>query len=521
MKKIYFQTNIFKLHNQLKLMLFLIGFMSISPSVFSHGTVVWPASRIYKCYQNASNPNSVCKPCGNAVYNWMGVLQPNTEGGNHRKFVPDGQIASGGNGGGNFSCLNALSSKWGTTKVNHGYINLKWHNTAPHKTQYYKVYITPLDWDPTQPLVWDELIEIGSLGKGEAQKFTLITSKIPDSYAGKRAAIVSVWQRDYSHSHEAFYSVSDVMVSHTKSEANSPDSDPNSDADHDHGDHDHDHDHGDDGNGDHDGGNDDDNGGNDEGNHDDGDHTGGEINDTYDCSTSSVWHNNTVYRKNDYVVFSGILYKAKWWTRGKKPSEFSGADHQVWKHIKVCANNNDGTQEGDTDENNNDQDNNDHEDNHSSNCSNIGGWHHNKVYWKNDHVVFSGVLYQAKWWAKGRNPSKFSGVDQVWKSMGKCSKNTKISLNTSNDVFSIVKNVPNPCVDNTSLHYQVNEKRKLTLTIQTVSNQVIQEVFSNEVKLPGIYIQSIKLNAVKPGIYIGVLEDENGVIKTAKISVKK
>lgn len=193
----------------------LLGFLfllSTAQSVFSHGTVIYPASRIYNCYTNPSDAG--CGSCGEAIYNWMGVLQPDTQFGNHQAFVPDGQIASGGNGSAiDFTCLDALTTDWSTTTVNHGYIDVLWQNTAPHKTEYYKVYITPLNWDPTKPLLWNELIEIGSVGKGPAAPFTTIQSFIPDSYDGKRAAIVSVWQRDYNDSHEAFYSVSDVLVS--------------------------------------------------------------------------------------------------------------------------------------------------------------------------------------------------------------------------------------------------------------------------------------------------------------------
>lgn len=195
-------------------LLSILLLLSIAQPVFSHGTVIYPASRIYNCYNNPST--ATCGPCGNAIYDWMGVLQPHTNFGDHQAFVPDGQIASGGNGSGvDFSCLDALTADWPATTVNHGYVDVLWENTAPHKTQYYKVYITPLNWDPTKPLLWNELIEIGHLGKGPAQSFTTVRSFIPDSYAGKRAALVSVWQRDYDDSHEAFYAVSDILVAGT------------------------------------------------------------------------------------------------------------------------------------------------------------------------------------------------------------------------------------------------------------------------------------------------------------------
>jgi len=194
----------------LKFLGFFLFLLSIAQPVFSHGTVIYPPSRIYNCFNNPSTP--ICNPCGNAIYEWRGVLQPAAFG-NHPAVVPDGQIASGGNGSAvDFSCLDALSSDWPATTVNHGFIDVEWVNTAPHKTEYYKVYITQLTWDPTQPLRWNDLIEIGSVGQGPAASSTIIRSFIPDSYAGKRAALVSVWQRELGDSGEAFYSVSDIIV---------------------------------------------------------------------------------------------------------------------------------------------------------------------------------------------------------------------------------------------------------------------------------------------------------------------
>ncbi|MEL6537541.1 MAG: lytic polysaccharide monooxygenase, partial [Bacteroidota bacterium] len=96
--------------------------LSAAENVWAHGTVVYPASRIYMCYQNPSS--SVCDACGSSIYDWMSVLQPDTDFGNHPAFVPDGQIASGGNGGGNFSCLDALTTDWPTTTLNVGSIDV-------------------------------------------------------------------------------------------------------------------------------------------------------------------------------------------------------------------------------------------------------------------------------------------------------------------------------------------------------------------------------------------------------------
>jgi len=404
--------------------LFLLG---VAQTVFSHGTVIYPASRIYNCYKNPSNP--LCGSCGNAIYNWMGVLQPNTEFGNHRKFVPDGQIASGGNGSAiNFSCLDVLTTDWPATTVNHGYIDVLWQNTAPHKTQYYKVYITPLNWDPTKPLRWDELIEIGSVGKRPPESFTTIKSFIPDSYIGKRAALISVWQRDYNDSHEAFYSVSDILVA----------------------------------------------GGS-------GCTTGSPINATFTNNTNCTlqyYQNNvlkgTVNSGGSYTVNTtvGTQWEARQ-TSGEQVDNFTVACDQPTYTSTQC---NSGCTNGDaisvTFTNNTncklqyyhhntlkgsanagesytvnttvgshwdvlelsgerlshfhivcDQTtyNSKGSCNKSKGCDGLDTWFPNSIYLVGNKVVHNGIKYEAKWWTRGKNPARNSGTHQVWKKLEPCS----------------------------------------------------------------------------------------------------
>ncbi len=325
--------------------LFLFGF---TQPVFSHGTVSYPPSRIYNCYTNPGT--AVCNACGGAIYDWMSVLQPGTDNGNHPAFVPDGQIASGGNGGpgGRFSCLDALTTEWPTTTVNSGYIDVVWRNSAPHKTEYYIVYITPLNWDPTRPLRWDELIEIGRVGKRNAEPFTTIRSFIPATYEGRRAAIVSVWQRDFTQSHEAFYSVSDISVGEG---APCSDGDPvsvtfenetdcaleyyegnalqesvnaggayaaNTTI-----------------------------GSQWEARQAAGDRIDSFIvtcrQSTYVSSGScdegcdlATWSASSTYISGDRVIYNDIAYEAKWWTRGDNPAQNSGIN-DVWRNDGICA----------------------------------------------------------------------------------------------------------------------------------------------------------------------------------------
>ncbi|WP_109299274.1 lytic polysaccharide monooxygenase [Aquimarina sp. AU474] len=335
----------------LKFLGFFLFLLGIAQPVFSHGTVIYPPSRIYNCFNNSSTP--ICTPCGGAIYEWRGVLQPDTNFGNHQALIPDGQIASGGNGSAvDFSCLDALSSDWPATTVNHGYIDVEWTNTAPHKTQYYKVYITQLNWDPTEPLRWNDLIEIGSVGQGPPASSTIIRSFIPDSYAGKRAALVSIWQRDYSESHEAFYSVSDIIVEGggagcTTGDAISATFTNNTDctlqyyqnnslqgsA----------------------------NAGGSyattakvgsqwETRNPSGDQIGnftitcnqttynstGQCSGGAGCAGISAWSTNATYVAGNKVVYNEVEYEAKWWNTGKNPEQNSG-QWEVWKNLGSCT----------------------------------------------------------------------------------------------------------------------------------------------------------------------------------------
>lgn len=357
--------------------LILLCVISIAEPLFSHGTVIWPPSRIYNCYNNSST--AVCQPCGDAVYNWMGVLQPHTDYGKHEIYAPDGQIASGGNGSGiDFSCLNALTTDWPTTIVAHGYIDVKWQNTAPHRTEYYKVYITPLNWNPTIPLRWNDLIEIGHRGKGPAESFTTIRSFIPDSYAGKRAALVSVWQRDFNDSHEAFYSVSDIQISGS------------------------------------DGG--------------DGGDGGG-----------------------------------------------------------------------------------------SSGCNDISPWNSNNVYWGGDSVYHIDTVYKAKWWTKGDIPSENSATYDVWENLGPCQDR---SVEIPEESFSLLKCITSPVNNDVFIHYDVESPKRLTLTIRNLSNKVVVTAFRNKPVLVGKHEQRITPVKLVPGIYLCILEDQSGEMKSLKIVVK-
>ena len=182
-----------------------------TPVAFSHGTVTYPPSRIWTCYQeNPENPDS--PPCIAAVashgtqplYDWNEINQAEANG-NHLAFVPDGNLASGGRPD-KYGGMDQVRSDWVATSVSPGPFTVTWTNSAPHATAYYRVYITKEDWTPDHPLTWDNLTLLVETAPSPAASKVDIPVTLP-SRTGKHV-IYSIWQR--SDSPEAFYSASDV-----------------------------------------------------------------------------------------------------------------------------------------------------------------------------------------------------------------------------------------------------------------------------------------------------------------------
>lgn len=195
---------------KLQLLCFILLLTTIQ-SVFSHGTVTSPASRVWNCYQeNPENPNSA--PCIAAVashgkqplYDWNAINQGSVNG-QHMLYVQNGNLASGGKPN-IYGGMDQVRSDWVATAVTPGAFTVTWTNSAPHATAYYDVYITKADWTPDQPLTWDSLVLLVRTDPSAAASTVNIPVTLPQR-TGKHV-IYSVWQR--SDSPEAFYSASDV-----------------------------------------------------------------------------------------------------------------------------------------------------------------------------------------------------------------------------------------------------------------------------------------------------------------------
>ncbi|MCQ1059746.1 glycosyl hydrolase family 18 protein [Photobacterium sp. ZSDE20] len=85
----------------------------------------------------------------------------------------------------------------------------------------------------------------------------------------------------------------------------------------------------------------------------------------------TTWDQNKVYNTGDTVLFNGVKYTAKWWTKGEEPGNSS-----AWEAFD------DGS---------------------------VGEWSASKSYSGGDQVTFNGQTYKAKWWTKGEQPGNAGG----------------------------------------------------------------------------------------------------------------
>ncbi|MGF1701145.1 glycosyl hydrolase family 18 protein [Photobacterium makurazakiensis] len=86
---------------------------------------------------------------------------------------------------------------------------------------------------------------------------------------------------------------------------------------------------------------------------------------------NTTWDADTIYNTGDTVVFDGVQYTAKWWTKGEQPGTSS-----AWEAFD------DGS---------------------------VQDWSSAKVYNGGDVVIFNGQQYSAKWWTKGDQPGNANG----------------------------------------------------------------------------------------------------------------
>lgn len=87
-----------------------------------------------------------------------------------------------------------------------GLHTITWRSTAPHSTDYFRLYLTREGFDPSQPLRWADLELVYDSGPWAAANPVVLRTALPRRSG--HAILYVVWQRDDSL--EAFYSCSDV-----------------------------------------------------------------------------------------------------------------------------------------------------------------------------------------------------------------------------------------------------------------------------------------------------------------------
>lgn len=185
--------------------------LAAAPAVYAHGSMEHPPSRTFSCYfLTPGNPQ--CQVAWNAnpqaLYDWMEVNIGQANG-QHQALIPDGQLCSAGRA--KYAAFDAPGTAWPFTELLpdlDGLYTLTWRSSAPHSTEYYRLYLTRDGWDPDQPLRWSDLELVYDSGPWAAVDPVVLRTALPRR-AGRHVLYV-VWQRDDSP--EAFYSCSDVVL---------------------------------------------------------------------------------------------------------------------------------------------------------------------------------------------------------------------------------------------------------------------------------------------------------------------
>ncbi len=147
------------------------------PTLWGHGTVTSPISRVYAIY--LEGPESPDSPAAQAAigvsgpgpyYTWNQVSKNVSNyaaaafASSYSSAIPDGKLASGDSGSGlDFSGLDLASADWNwpATSASAGPLDIVWTATAPHDPSFFKVWVSTPDYDPTSPLAWGTMSFLG------------------------------------------------------------------------------------------------------------------------------------------------------------------------------------------------------------------------------------------------------------------------------------------------------------------------------------------------------------------------
>lgn len=273
--------------------------------VSAHGYVSSPKSRAYFCTSSQGGGSSAACVAAAAAGN-ASQYEPQSIGigganDNHQNLIPDGKLC-GANMGSN-NGLNLARNDWKTTTVTAGPLAFVWTNTAPHKTSYFRYYITKEGFNPgAAPLKWSDLEQIHeSAPEGQEATSTHIVNLPPRT---GRHIVYSIWQRDpVRDAPEGFYQCIDVVYGtpNSSSSVAQSSSAPSSSV-------------------------------------------GSSVSSIVSSSSVSnntcaglpTWNASSVYTQPQQVQHNSRRYSANYWTQGNDPALTSG-QYNYWLDLGACS----------------------------------------------------------------------------------------------------------------------------------------------------------------------------------------
>ena len=191
--------------------------LTMVPGVASaHGSASDPPSRLYNCFHDTdrfdpdlATTNPMCAQAWaaepQALYDWPALLT--TEGDTpYEDFIPDGEICSAGLD--KYAAFDEPGD-WDATEIDNDF-TLTFTSTAPHETEFYRIYVTEQGFDPTtDELTWDDLELVHETGQLPAAPTDVFEVSAPGR-SGHHIVYLQ-WRRLPGHSPETFFSCSDVI----------------------------------------------------------------------------------------------------------------------------------------------------------------------------------------------------------------------------------------------------------------------------------------------------------------------
>ena len=182
----------------------------------AHGSVSEPASRVYHCFHDTdrfdpdlASTDPMCAQAWEAepqaLYDWPALLT--TEGDTpYEDFIPDGEVCSAGLD--KYAAFDEPGD-WVATEVDNDF-TVTFTSTAPHETEFYRIYVTQQGFDPTtDELTWGDLELVHETGQLPAAPEDVFEVSAPGR-SGHHIVYLQ-WRRLPGHSPETFYSCSDVI----------------------------------------------------------------------------------------------------------------------------------------------------------------------------------------------------------------------------------------------------------------------------------------------------------------------